>query len=220
MAKKREKARWAAAIMSPDELFTMKKMALLREAGRAFRKNGFHNTSMDEVAAALNVTKPALYYYMKTKQEILFECHMFALDLADDARKFAWGESESAFERIRLLTERYIELLTSTLGNGAVLLEPLSSLRPAQKKIVLERFREFDRMMKDLVEKAIEEGAIPDQNIRLTVGFLMGALLHITRWYNDEGALSGVEVARAYGRFLVNGLKGGGVEEPQAALRQ
>lgn len=212
MSRKKDKARWATAIMSPDELFNMKKMALLREAGQAFRRKGFHNTSMDEVAAALNVTKPALYYYMKTKQEILFECHQFAFDLADQAKQTAWEASEIGIERLRILLEKYIELLTSTLGSCAVLLEPLSSLSPGHQKIVLKRFRDFDRLMKDLVQQAIDEKSIPPQDPRLTVGFFMGALLHITSWYDVEGARTGKEIAQAYGRFVLNGLKGGSPE--------
>ncbi len=50
----------------------MKRNALLREAGREFKRNGFHKTSLEDIAKVLNVTKGALYHYVRNKHEILF----------------------------------------------------------------------------------------------------------------------------------------------------
>jgi AcrR family transcriptional regulator len=41
---------------------------------RAFRERGYHNTSLDDLAGSLKVTKPTLYLYMPNKEAILFEC--------------------------------------------------------------------------------------------------------------------------------------------------
>ena len=37
-------------------------------------RKGYHNTSLDDIAAALEVTKPTIYYYVKNKEQLLFEC--------------------------------------------------------------------------------------------------------------------------------------------------
>jgi AcrR family transcriptional regulator len=42
----------------------VKREAVIRAAARAFNKRGYHNTSIDEIAAALNVTKPTIYYFV------------------------------------------------------------------------------------------------------------------------------------------------------------
>ena len=215
MAVKNKKPRWSSAVPDRDEQHALKKLALIREAGRAFSRKGFHNTSMDDVAKVLNVTKPALYYYIRTKQEILYECHNYALDLAERARQIAWAESESPLERIRLLFLNYIELLTSSFGSYAVLAEPVSSLDPAHREKILARMREFDSMCRGLVEGAVRKGEIPPCDPRLAIAFFMGAVNYITRWYSPEGPRSGREIAEAYGGFIVNGLRGG---TPPAAL--
>ena len=61
---KPSKRRWAEHALSPEEIVESKRLALVKAAGRAFREKGFHNTSLDDVAAALNVTKPTLYNYV------------------------------------------------------------------------------------------------------------------------------------------------------------
>ena len=36
---------------------------------------------MDEIASALEMTKGNLYYYFRNKEEILFACHEYSLDV-------------------------------------------------------------------------------------------------------------------------------------------
>ncbi len=43
-------------------------------AAQMFNERGFHATSLDDMPAHLNVTKPTLYYYVKNKEEILLAC--------------------------------------------------------------------------------------------------------------------------------------------------
>ena len=56
-----------------------KREAVIRAAARAFNERGFHNTSLDDIAAALNVTKPTIYYYVTNKEELLFQCFLAGL---------------------------------------------------------------------------------------------------------------------------------------------
>ena len=65
--------RWKNSLMMTEEVQRIKRDAVLKEAGRAFSKRGFHNTSLDDVAKALQVSKGTLYNYVQDKQEILFE---------------------------------------------------------------------------------------------------------------------------------------------------
>ena len=52
----------------------LKRDAVILAAARAFRERGYHNTSLDDLAASLKVTKPTLYLYVPSKEAILFEC--------------------------------------------------------------------------------------------------------------------------------------------------
>ena len=63
----------------------LKREAVLRAAARAFSEQGFHRTSLDDVAERLNVTKPTIYHYVRSKDEILFECVRIGLERLDSA---------------------------------------------------------------------------------------------------------------------------------------
>ncbi|MHB2263657.1 TetR/AcrR family transcriptional regulator [Aliihoeflea sp. PC F10.4] len=189
-----------------SEQYASRRRALIMEAGRAFARKGFHNTSLDEVASSLNVTKPALYYYIRTKQEILFECHNLTMDIAQRAKEYAFVESDKPANRLRLFLYKYITLLTSEFGGHSILLEPVSSLTPDQREFILERRRGFDRMLRGFVEQSVEDGTIRPCNSALAVNFFMGALSGLPRWFSPQGALSGEDVANAYLEFVFDGL--------------
>ena len=59
---------------------SVKRDAVVRAAARAFNERGFHNTSLDDIAAALEVTKPTIYYYVPNKEQLLFECFVAGLE--------------------------------------------------------------------------------------------------------------------------------------------
>ena len=58
-----------------------KRQAVLQAAAQLFNERGFHATSLDDIAARLNVTKPTLHYYVKNKDEILLQCVRQGLDM-------------------------------------------------------------------------------------------------------------------------------------------
>ena len=51
-----------------------RKRRILGAASRAFRKKGFHEAGMRDIAAACGMTVGNLYYYFKNKQELLAFC--------------------------------------------------------------------------------------------------------------------------------------------------
>jgi TetR/AcrR family transcriptional regulator len=87
-ARPRKADAWKDAGQSRDDQFAAKRAALIRKAARAFSARGFYNTSLDDIAAELGVTKPALYYYVKNKEEILYACHLISNELGTQAMTF------------------------------------------------------------------------------------------------------------------------------------
>src|ERR1043166_735043 len=58
----------------------VKREAVIYAAARAFNRKGYHNTSLDDIAAALEVTKPTVYYYVTNKEQLLFECFVAGVE--------------------------------------------------------------------------------------------------------------------------------------------
>src|SRR5690242_21794262 len=89
----------------PREARALKREAVILAAARAFRARGYHNTSLDDLAASLKVTKPTLYLYVPNKEAILFECFRAGLDpllhRLDDCERAKGPARERLFAFIR-----------------------------------------------------------------------------------------------------------------------
>jgi TetR/AcrR family transcriptional regulator len=208
MAEGAVRARWAAAVPSRAEQFETKRRAVVREAARAFGKRGFHNTSLDEIAEALGVSKPALYRYVRTKHEILYEAKNLVFELGDRARAAAFAGSADPLEQLRAYIVGYIELVTGELDSYAVMAEPVTTLPPEYREPIMDRMRNSDRHLRQMVEACIAAGSIPPCEPWLAVSFFMGAINHIARWYSADGPMTGRQIGEAFADFILNGLRG------------
>ena len=186
---------WKSVVLNREQQFSLKRGALLREAGRAFSLRGYHNTSLEDVAKTLDVTKAALYYYVTNKQEILFECHMMSLDFGDEAMKYSEEHGKTGLEKILLLIDKYVKTITSEMGSFAVLGE-YDALESQNKAIIGKRRDKFDRGFRKLISEGIADGTVRAVDPKLTVFFFMGSINWMTRWFTTEGPLTGEQVAR------------------------
>ena len=196
-------------VVSRDEQFRLKRDALLREAAGAFAARGYHNTSLDDVAAALGVTKAALYHYVRSKQEILFECHMRSLDIGDEALAYARAHGRSGYERVTMLARRYIELITGEMGRIAVLSE-YHALDEHSKSIIGKRRDQWEKAMRAMIDEGIADGSVRAVDPKLAAFFFMGAVNWMTRWYRPDGATSGPDIAATFADLLAMGIRGAG----------
>lgn len=201
----KKSGRWNDAVLTRDEQYRLKRQAVIREAGRAFSKEGFHGTSLEDIAKTLNVTKAALYHYVKGKHEILYECHKLAHDLGDEAVDQAKQQGKNGLEKLTLFLTSYIETLTGEFGSCVVLTD-VDSLRLEDRRDIIARRDKFDRSFRMIIQEGIDDGSIRHCDPKLADLLIMGAVNWIPKWYSPEGARTGREIAEGFVAILVHGL--------------
>lgn len=200
------KPKWNNAVDSRDEQYQLKKKAVILEAARAFGRRGAANVSLDEIAAALNVTKPALYYYFKNKQDLIYECHELTMQVGDEALQKAIESERTGYARIAAFIRIYVPALTGELGAPA-LLRSDSALTPSQVKRTRERRRQFDLRLRGLVEDGIRDGTILPCDSKFAVNWFMGAVASIPDWFDNQGERTGEQIAEIFVSFLARGIQ-------------
>lgn len=193
-------ARWKGEFRSPEENFEMKRRLLLQEAGRAFSENGFHNTTLDDVAAALHITKTALYYYFRNKNDILLACCEIGFDIGNAALNQALTLPGTGLDRLVSFARLYVANIGREIGACAVMSE-LKSLPVDDLRLMMQRKRDFDGRMRELVVSGIEDGSIGECDPLMAVNWLMGAATTLSRWYRPDGRYTPDQIGDIYADF-------------------
>ena len=195
-----------AALKDPfdrEKQFSSKRRAVIVAAGQAFRRRGYHNASMKEIAKTLGLTKAALYYYVRNKEEVLYECHLMAYDAMDEILRRKY-EGVSALDRLEALYVDFVNMLTAS---GVSLLTDVNSLGDENKADVLARRRKIERKIIRLVKEGQKDGSIREGDARLHVFFFMGALNWLNAWYDASGRLKGEDIAAHFALQMRAGIR-------------
>ena len=176
----RAKPKWNGEFDAVASIQTAKRRMLLREAAAGFNERGFHNVSLDEVAARLGITKAVCYYYFRDKNDLLRSCIEIGFELAEQALKVGEGTRGSGLDKVVAMTRSYVEGLTSELGACAVVGD-LNSLQDDDLKVVRQRQRAFGRRLEKMVQRGMDDGSIDVDDARATASWIVSAPLMIPR---------------------------------------
>src|SRR6202165_4911697 len=125
---------------------------ILRTAARLLQQRGYDATSMNDVAAALKLSKGGLYHHFQSKDEILFEIMNHAMDITqerviDPVRRIVGPE-----ERLRALIRLHIEVVLSPRDREiTVMLHENHPLPPALRKRINARKKEYIHFVESLI---------------------------------------------------------------------
>ncbi len=183
----------------------IKREAVLRTAAQVFNEKGFHATSLDEVAGRLHITKPTLYYYVKNKEAILFECVRIGLDMLRKAIDQAGASGGSALDKLTTAMRKYAEIVTMDFGMCVIRVGE-DPLPPASRKELRKLKGALDAEFRNLIQQGIAEGSLAPCDPKMAAFTLAGALSWIARWYRPDGPLGPQEIADQCIALLMNGM--------------
>jgi AcrR family transcriptional regulator len=183
----------------------MKREAVLRMAVKSFNEKGFHATSLDDVAAQLNVTKPTIYHYFASKDDILFECVRRGLEGIREAAEAVERNGGSGLERLKALMRDYALIMTRDFGM-CVTRTADHELSVESRALFRQLKRQIDMTVRTVIEDGIRDGSIRAGDVRLMSFTIAGALNWIARWYNADGEMSPETIADGCIDMIVGGI--------------
>lgn len=183
-----------------------KREAVLLAAVRTFNARGFHAASLDEVAAALQISKPTIYHYLGNKEQVLLECVSRGLDQLRAAADAALQENGNGLDRLRNFLERFAEINMADFGRCVIRTgEEMLSADGAQRFRAFKR--EIDQSLRSLIEAGIADGSIAPVDVKITAFTLAGALNWPGRWYDPNGPMAAGDLARNMVALLIDGIR-------------
>jgi TetR/AcrR family transcriptional regulator len=200
-AKTKAPGTWQDAVPSRSVQREMKREALLRAAVSAFNRRGFAQTSLEEIAQSLGVTKAALYYYFPTKSALVAACFDRAMRVANDSLADAKRDGSSGLDKLTLMLRLYLKTMIGE-SNESLLLTEEHALTPADRARLVEQRDAFERELRSLVKEGVRDGSIVPCDPKLTVFVLLGAVHWVPKWFSLKGAWTDAQVSAAIGELL------------------
>jgi len=180
---------------------------ILRVAARLFQQQGYDATSMNDIAAAMKLSKGGLYHHFQSKDEILFELMNHALDITQERVIDPLHGIFDPEERLRSLIRLHVELVVSLRDREiTVLLHENHPLPPSLRKRINARKKEYVHFLERLVEE-VQQTRQSGRAVsaRAATFALLGMINWIYQWYKPEGPLNAEQLAREFTEIFFAG---------------
>jgi TetR/AcrR family transcriptional regulator, cholesterol catabolism regulator len=180
---------------------------ILRTAARLFQQRGYDATSMNDVAAALKLSKGGLYHHFQSKDEILFEIMDHAMEITEERVLAPVRAIADPRDRLRALIRLHIEVVLSPRDREiTVMLHENHPLPPTLRKRINTRKKEYVHFVESLIAEVQRESqresqknsqgglTLPRQpgaavSPKAAAFALLGMINWIYQWYKPEGNL-------------------------------
>ena len=192
------------ATTAEESRFELQRHRVLKAAASCFNHKGYSGTSLKDVADHLGLTDAALYYYVKNKEELVYQCYLRAAELGREAMERAIAEGGTGFERAFLYVRRHVELMVGDRGPVAIMSE-IPSLRPAHREQILGVSRRHGAAFEDILRGGIADGSIEPCDVRMTGNAIMGAINWIPKWFHGD-TVTADKLVEEFPKILTDGL--------------
>ncbi len=183
-----------------------KRDAVLTAAAAAFVQDGFGATSIDDIAARLGVSKPTIYYYAGSKQDLLGACFSVALDAYSDAVEVGAVSGVDGRSRLHEVVRAYIFITTTVFGR-CLHRVPDHELTPDVRDRLRAVKRKVDARIRDLLREGVRDGSVRTADVRMSTFAISGAMNSIAQWYSPDGKLTPDEISERLWDSFFEGLR-------------
>jgi AcrR family transcriptional regulator len=185
--------------------YEAKRMEILHKVAIVFAQDGYHQTSVNNLAERLNVSKPVLYYYAKNKDDLLFQCGEVARNELSEAMQDTSTTKISGMGKVRRFFIKYAEVMCGDFGRCLVLVDR-NALSPATAKQDSYHRRKINQAVQKMIADGQKDGSIRPCDPAMTARALFGAFNGIPVWFHQDGSLNARDVAEAYLDLFITGM--------------
>jgi len=180
---------------------------ILRAAARLFQEQGYHATSMNDVAAALKLSKGGLYHHFQSKDEILFQIMNHAMDITQERVINPARSIRDPEERLRTLIRLHIDVVLSVRDREiTVMLHENHPLPPALRRRINARKKDYIHFVEGVIADVQRvKHSKPVVDPKAAAFALLGMVNWIYQWYKPEGSLREEDLVRQYTEIFLAG---------------
>jgi AcrR family transcriptional regulator len=184
---------------------------LLSHAARVFADKGYAGTSMRDLARASGMSLAGMYYYVKGKEDLLFQIQKTVFELVTKGAREIVARESTDQARLAAFIRHHVTFFATHMAEMKVLAHEAESLSGEMLEELRRIKRAYVQLMLDLLAAIDNQG--PGDRTRRTVAAytLFGMMNWIYTWYKPNGPVTVTELADAITRLFLTGYQ---VEAP------
>jgi AcrR family transcriptional regulator len=187
---------------------------ILRTSARIFAEKGYHSTSMRDISRATKVSLAGLYYYCRSKEELLYLIQDNCFGRVQERLERRLSETQDPLEKLRFVIENHLSFFAANMAEMKVLSHEADSLAGEMQERVDGKKQQYTRLVRKILSEVQLSQARADgggQKLDLTVGTyaLFGMMNWIYNWYDPRGKLSVGDLVDNITRLFLNGFLAG-----------
>jgi AcrR family transcriptional regulator len=178
---------------------------ILRVAAETFAKNGFHATGVAELGRAAGLKRGALYYHIKSKEELLYDLSRRHVEEALTRGRRVAAAPLPPVEKFRELARVHVDVVTSRQAEVTVVLREMHALS-GERATKLRRLRaEYEDLFFRILMAATDAGARGSPRTATSLAIL-GMYNSVHVWYSSRLGLSPRELADRLSDVVLRGV--------------
>jgi TetR/AcrR family transcriptional regulator, cholesterol catabolism regulator len=178
---------------------------ILSSATRLFAEKGYRAVTIDDIAANLGYTKSVVYYYFKSKNEILWQIINRIYDgFMEKVIVVRDQDGEPGEILSRMVRQHALNVMENPEWTSIFNREE-SELEPQQRKQIRRMKRDYDAAYEVVYTKGVASGRLRDIPAHVAVSGALGMCNWLYVWYDPKGELSAEAIADHYAGILTNG---------------
>lgn len=174
-----------------------------------FVANGYMETSTQEISDRAGVTKSALFYHIRSKEELLFAIqedlgHKSLALVADHLGSVP--TPKRAVEALRSFIIAHCEIMDSEHQAVEVFIDQLRYLQGRNRERIVGMQRRYAAALRQVIEYGVAGGSLRTENPKVAALLILSMLNSLYRWYRREGRMAATQIGESFADLILNGL--------------
>lgn len=179
--------------------------SILRAASKVIADDGFEGASVRKVAAKAGIGLSGIYYYFKSKDEMLFALQENTFSMLIDSLEERLKQARSPADKLKAVIDNHLQFFSLQMNDLKVCSHEIESLSGTYYNDVLKIRRDYYRLVRDVIIENIPGSGSIDAN--LAALFLFGSLNWMYMWYDRKRNPDLERVSNQFLKIFLEGIK-------------
>lgn len=181
---------------------------IIDTAVKIFHRKGYRTATLDDVAHELGLTRPAIYHYVSSKEDLLSQIYLQALESFFDTIYEITNMELTPPEKLKVFVHRHLNtVVIENLAMFTVFFSEENQLAKKDFQKIRQEKRKFTKVVEDIIIEGMEQGYFCQVNPKLQANAIIGMCNWLYRWYKPgKSSFRPDEIEEQFRILLENGL--------------